>query len=50
MKHDRRKNALARLNAQLKSGVKTTKTGEVKLSDSDKTRINKEIGILEKRV
>jgi hypothetical protein len=50
MKLNRRKTALARLNAQLKSGVKNTNQGEVKLSDSDKTRINKEIGILEKRV
>jgi len=50
MKHDRRKNALARLQAQIKSGVKVTKEGTVKLTDHDVTRINKEIETLEKRV
>ncbi len=57
MKLDRRKNALARLNAQLKSGVKTVKgkpalgtLPTVKLTDSDIKRINKEIETLEKRV
>lgn len=47
---DRQKGALTRLQAQLKSGVKQTKQGEVKLSDSDIKRINKEVEILEKRV
>jgi hypothetical protein len=57
MKLNRRKNALARLKAQIKSGVKTVKgkpaLGElpkIKLTDSDVKRINREIEILEKRV
>ena len=46
----RNKSALERLKAQLKSGVKNTKLGEIPLTDSDKIRINKEINTLEKRI
>lgn len=46
----RKKRALARLENQLKSGVKNTKEGVVKLSDKDTTRINKEIETLKSRV
>lgn len=54
----RRKNALARLEAQLQSGVKARVirnignivTSYVVLSDKDKERINKEILILKERV
>lgn len=47
----RRKNALARLEAQLISGVKTEKKSskKVPLTDSDKKRIEKEISILKER-
>lgn len=53
---DRRQGALARLEAQLKSGKKFEKvegkeTGKkIELSDKDKTRIQKEITTLKNRV
>lgn len=56
MKHDRRKAALARLQEQITSGVKTCKGklglnhNKVKLTDSDIKRINKEMEILEKHI
>lgn len=53
MKLLRRKGALERLEAQLKSGVKNTtqngKTVPEPLTESDITRINKEIAILKQR-
>lgn len=47
----RRKNALARLEAQLISGVKTEKKSnkQIPLTDSDKKRIEKEIATLQGR-
>lgn len=52
MKLERKKNALARLEAQLVSGVKTEKKSSKKipLTDSDKKRIEKEIETLKTRV
>ena len=53
---ERREGALARLEAQLKSGKKPEKvdgkeTGKkVELTDKDKTRIQKEITTLKERV
>jgi hypothetical protein len=46
----RRIGALDRLNLQLASKVKTTKDGDVPLTESDTKRIKKEIGILESRI
>lgn len=52
----RRKGVIERLNAQLKRGTKpvydkeTKKTTNVKLSDKDIARINKELEILTKRI
>jgi hypothetical protein len=47
----RRYNAMSRLEAQLKSGNKTTKSGDVvELSDKDKKRISKEVEILKERI
>ena len=46
----RRENVIERLNAQLESGVKNTKTGQEVLSDKDIKRIEKEIEILKQRV
>jgi hypothetical protein len=46
----RRKSVIERLEAQLKVGIKTTKNGDRVLSDSDITRINKEITVLKTRV
>ena len=46
MKHGRtlrREGALERLEAQLASGTKNSRDGEVKLSEVDVKRINKEI-------
>lgn len=47
---DRKKSALARLQTQLESGVKTQKKSVKKtpLTESDKKRIEKEIVILSK--
>jgi hypothetical protein len=45
-KVQRQKNALKRLESQLKKGTKTTKLGEEKLTDSDKERISREMEIL----
>lgn len=42
----RQKNALGRLEVQLKKGTKTTKDGEVLLTEGDKARISREIEIL----
>lgn len=53
MKHnqeERRSGALNRLEAQLKNGTKSTKTGNVPLSDKDVKRINKEISILKEKL
>ena len=46
----RRKGVLLRLEAQLKSGVKNTKEGEVPLTDQDIKRINKEMQTLKERL
>lgn len=49
-KNRRRGKALARLEQQLESGVKTTKESKtVKLQLNDINRINKEIDVLSKR-
>jgi hypothetical protein len=45
-----RKNVIARLENQLKSGVKTTRDGIKKLSEKDIMRINSEITILKSRI
>jgi len=47
--NSRRIAALDRLNAQLKSRVKTTKEGITPLSEKDINRINKEINTLKER-
>lgn len=50
---ERKMNALSRLEAQLLSGVKTTKgqSGlKVELTQSDKKRIEKEIAILKEKI
>ena len=49
-KTNRQANALSRLESQLESGVKTAKKSseKVKLSESDKNRIGKEIEKLKK--
>lgn len=49
-KSNRQASALSRLESQLASGVKTAKktSDKVKLSDSDKNRIEKEIEKLKK--
>ena len=52
MKQDRRVSALARLKAQLESGVKTKKgtvDEKTPLTDKDKARISKEITKLEQK-
>jgi len=49
--HNRRKGALARLEEQLETNQKRTKDGtSVNLTDKDKKRITKEVGILKERV
>jgi len=49
--HNRRKGALARLEEQLETNQKSTKDGTlVNLTDKDKKRITKEVGILKERV
>ena len=45
-----RKNALIRLEQQLKSGVKTVKFEKQPLTESDIKRINKEIQILKSKI
>lgn len=47
---ERQKSALYRLREQLKRGVKSTKDGEVELSEKDTNRIKKEIEILKSRI
>lgn len=47
---NRRKNALIRLEQQLKSGVKTVKFEKQPLTESDIKRINKEIQILKSKI
>lgn len=48
---ERRKGALTRLEGQLETNQKRTKEGAlVSLTDKDKTRITKELGILKARV
>jgi len=44
--NQRRQSALTRLELQLKSGVKPSSEGNVKLEQSDITRINREIKTL----
>ena len=46
----RQAKALTRLEAQLKSGVKSTKDGNISLTDGDTKRINKEINTLKERL
>jgi len=48
----RRRNAIARLEKQLKEGKKTNKTGKalIPLTDKDVIRINKELSILKARI
>ena len=52
MKLSRRKRALVKLEATLKSGVKVSKDGTERLSltDSDKRRINKEVESLKLKI
>ena len=53
MRTQRRIGALQMLQEQLKSGVKTKKgtvDKKIPLTDKDKTRIEKEIGLLKERV
>tara|TARA_R100001463_G_scaffold129817_1_gene188828 strand:+ start:1631 stop:1795 length:165 start_codon:yes stop_codon:yes gene_type:complete len=53
MKHnqeERRSGALSRLEAQLENGTKSTKAGDVPLSDKDVKRINKEILVLKQKL
>ena len=47
---NRRKNALIRLEQQLKSGVKTVKFEKQPLTESDIKRINKEIQTLKSKI
>lgn len=47
---ERQERALYRLEEQLESGVKTTKEGEVKLSEKDTDRIKKEIQTLKTKI
>jgi hypothetical protein len=52
-KRSRQARALSMLESQLASGVKTekgTRDNKVELTDSDKKRLNKEIGILQGRL
>ena len=49
--HQRREGALSRLEAQLESNQKRSKEDTlVTLTDKDKTRITKELGILKARL
>jgi|688.fasta_scaffold2004035_1 hypothetical protein len=51
-KRSRQARALIMLESQLASGVKTekgTRDNKVELTDSDKKRLNKEIGVLQGR-
>lgn len=50
MKQKRRESALARLEAQLKSGVKPGEEGSIPLTDKDRSRIEKECQTLKKRI
>jgi len=47
---ERREGALERLKAQLENGTKSTKTGDIPLSDKNIKRINKEISILKEKL
>lgn len=49
---ERRKNALKRWEAQLKSGLKTAPKSrdKVRMTDADKKRVQKQIDILKKKV
>lgn len=51
-KTEKRKSVLSRLQKQLKSGVKLAKKSNqtIPLTDSDKSRITKEINVLESRI
>jgi hypothetical protein len=52
-KRSRQARALSMLESQLASGVKTekgTRDNKVELTDSDKKRLNKEIGVLQGRL
>lgn len=46
----RRRNAMERLEQQLKDGTKNTKEGTVELTDDDRKRISNEIDILKAKV
>ena len=48
-RNNRRVGALTRLEEQLEKGTKRVEHTEVKLTDKNIKRINKEIGILEKK-
>ena len=50
LQYGRRERALTRLEAQLKSGVKTTKDGVESLTPKDKKRINSEIKTLKEKL
>ena len=49
-RNNRRVGALTRLEEQLENGTKRVEHTEVKLTDKNIKRINKEIGILEKKI
>ena len=52
-KRSRQARALSMLESQLASGAKTekgTRDNKVELTDSDKKRLNKEIGVLQGRL
>lgn len=46
----RRENVIKRLSAQLLSGIKNSKEGEIPLTDLDKKRIEKELVTLKNRI
>jgi hypothetical protein len=49
--HERRQGALARLEGQLATNQKRTKEGTlVPITEKDKTRITKEIGVVKSRL
>ena len=47
---EKRKKALARLESQLQKGVKNKGKDTLPLTDSDKARIDREIGILKSKI
>ena len=46
----RRRGVIERLEKQLKSGIKTTKNGDISLTDSDVNRIKRELETLKVRL